>query len=156
MAFRQTSYFEKSFLISNRANFTVAKCHRHGWIGAEILCKMVWSRDSLLSWRPFPCRISIFMPPPLFAHLTETAKRSKQKKNWKAGQAGLGAAVQPVNLECQMSPARINAYSPGNSFSKQHQGAHKGPLVRGPLAGPLPAGSGPATSLFSSSNNCFK
>ena len=57
----------------------LAKCHRHGWIRTEILRKMVWSRDSMLSWRPFSCQISIFMPPPLCAHLTQTAKSKKLK-----------------------------------------------------------------------------
>ena len=47
------------FIEKNRA-FKIrglAKCRRHGWIRTEILCKMVWSRDSLLSRRPFSCQI---------------------------------------------------------------------------------------------------
>ena len=59
----------------------LAKCRRHGWIRTEILCKMVWSRDSLLSRRPFSTQISVFMSPPLFAHLTKTAKMNKRLKN---------------------------------------------------------------------------
>ena len=78
----------------------LAKCHRHGWIRTEILCKMVWSRDSLLSWRPFSCQISVFMSSPLFAHLTETAKlRKKTKKLRKAGQdMGLHAGFSLIAL----------------------------------------------------------
>ena len=48
-------------------NKGLAKCRRHGWIRIEILCRMVWLRDSLLSWRPFLCQIPVFMSPPLFA-----------------------------------------------------------------------------------------
>ena len=56
----------------------MAKCRRHGWIRAEILCKMVWSRDSLLSRRPFSCQISVFMSPPLFAD-PDSQKRRRHK-----------------------------------------------------------------------------
>ena len=37
----------------------MAKCRLHGWIRTEILCRMVWSRSSLLSWRPFSCPNSV-------------------------------------------------------------------------------------------------
>ena len=57
-----------------------------------------WSRDSLLSWRPFSCQISIFMPPPLFAHLTETAKRSKKLRNFEKRVKPPGVVVSSGTL----------------------------------------------------------
>ena len=89
----------------------MAKCRRHGCVRTEILCKIVWSRTSGLSWRPFSCQISGFCVAATFCPLDGNCKKEQKIKELrKAGQ---------VSKRCQflMSQHCQNASLLGSIFT---------------------------------------